>query len=80
MEKDLAAARKETDQAERKLATPAFVAKAPADVVQKTRARLDAARADIDRLSGRLAALPARDESPARDEAPVQDDAAGEGG
>jgi valyl-tRNA synthetase len=58
MEKDLAAARKEADQAERKLGHEAFLAKAPADVVDKTRGRLDAARADIARISGRLAALP----------------------
>jgi valyl-tRNA synthetase len=55
--KDLAAARKEADQAERKLANEGFLAKAPADVVETTRRRLDAARADIARLTGRLAAL-----------------------
>jgi valyl-tRNA synthetase len=59
MEKDLAAARKEHDQAERKLDNESFLAKAPADVVIKTRDRLDAARADMARISGRLAALPA---------------------
>ena len=37
MEKDLAAARKEADQAERKLANDAFLAKAPGDVVDETR-------------------------------------------
>jgi valyl-tRNA synthetase len=58
LEKDLAAARKEADQTGRKLANESFVAKAPADVVDKTRSRLEAARADIDRISGRLAALP----------------------
>ena len=57
MEKDLAAARKEADQAGRKLANDAFLAKAPGDVVDATRRRLDAARADIARISGRLAAL-----------------------
>jgi valyl-tRNA synthetase len=57
MEKDLAAARKEADQAERKLANDAFLAKAPGDVVDATRRRLDAARTDIARISGRLAAL-----------------------
>jgi valyl-tRNA synthetase len=60
MEKDLAAARKEHDQAERKLGNESFLAKAPADVVTKTRDRLDAARADMARISGRLAALPAQ--------------------
>jgi len=59
MEKDLAAARKEHDQAERKLGNESFLAKAPADVVTTTRDRLDAARADLARISGRLAALPA---------------------
>jgi valyl-tRNA synthetase len=57
MEKDLAAARKEADQAERKLANDAFLAKAPAGVVEATRRRRDAAQADIARISGRLAAL-----------------------
>jgi valyl-tRNA synthetase len=60
MEKDLAAARKEADQAERKLGNESFLAKAPADVVQKTRGRLEAARDDITRIAGRLAALPAQ--------------------
>ena len=57
LEKDLAAARNEAEQAERKLANADFTAKAPAAVVDKTRARLDAARADITRLEQRLAAL-----------------------
>ena len=57
LEKDLAAARSEAEQAERKLANAEFTAKAPAAVVDKTRARLDAARADIVRLEDRLAAL-----------------------
>ena len=57
MEKDLAAAGKEHDQAERKLANDSFLAKAPPDVVAKTRDRLAAASADIARISGRLAAL-----------------------
>ncbi len=60
LDKDLAAARKEADQAGRKLANESFLAKAPADVVAKTRARLEAARADIERITGRLAALPGR--------------------
>ncbi|MFI5066282.1 MAG: valine--tRNA ligase [Streptosporangiales bacterium] len=58
LEKDLAAARKEAEQTERKLANDSFLAKAPADVVAKTRDRLAAAHADIDRITGRLAALP----------------------
>ena len=55
--KDLAAARGEADQAQRKLANDSFLARAPADVVAKTRSRLDAAQADIARLTERLAAL-----------------------
>jgi valyl-tRNA synthetase len=62
MEKDLAAARKEADQAERKLGNESFLAKAPADVVDKTRDRLETARDDITRIAGRLAALPARED------------------
>jgi valyl-tRNA synthetase len=61
MEKDLAAARAEAEQAQRKLANESFLARAPADVVAKTRDRLDAANADIGRLTGRLAALPGDD-------------------
>jgi len=57
MEKDLAAASKEADQAERKLANESFLAKAPVDVVDKTRDRLTTARADMARITGRLAAL-----------------------
>ncbi len=57
LEKDLAAARGEAEQAERKLANADFTAKAPAAVVDKTRQRLTAAQADIARLEDRLAAL-----------------------
>jgi valyl-tRNA synthetase len=57
LEKDLAAARSEAEQAERKLANAEFTAKAPAAVVDKTRQRLAAARSDIARLEQRLAAL-----------------------
>jgi valyl-tRNA synthetase len=67
MDKDLAAARKEADQAGRKLANESFLAKAPADVVATTRERLDAARADIERITGRLAALPGADGQPRED-------------
>jgi valyl-tRNA synthetase len=58
LEKDLAAARSEADQAERKLANTEFTAKAPEQVVAKTRQRLEAAQDDIVRLTGRLASLP----------------------
>ncbi len=57
LEKDLAAARSEAEQAERKLGNADFTAKAPAAVVDKTRQRLDAARSDIARLEQRLAAI-----------------------
>jgi valyl-tRNA synthetase len=57
LDKDLAAARGEAEQAERKLANADFTAKAPAAVVDKTRQRLTAAQADIARLQDRLAAL-----------------------
>jgi valyl-tRNA synthetase len=56
--KDLAAARTEADAAERKLATPSFIERAPAAVVAKSRDRLTAARADIARIEARLSALP----------------------
>jgi valyl-tRNA synthetase len=61
MEKDLAAADAEAEQAQRKLANESFLARAPAEVVAKTRDRLNAALADIDRLTGRMAALPRDD-------------------
>ena len=67
LDKDLAAARKEADQAERKLANESFLAKAPADVVAKTRERLDAAHADVNRITGRLAALPGPGRNERRD-------------
>ncbi|WP_433275237.1 valine--tRNA ligase [Pseudonocardia xinjiangensis] len=57
--RDLAAAQKELDQADKKLGNPKFVEKAPADVVDGIRSRRAAAAADIDRIEARLAALPA---------------------
>jgi valyl-tRNA synthetase len=57
MEKDLAAARAEAEQAERKLGNADFTAKAPAAVVAKTRQRLQIAQADIARLEQRLATI-----------------------
>ncbi|HWG11789.1 MAG TPA: valine--tRNA ligase, partial [Streptosporangiaceae bacterium] len=57
MEKDLAAARKEADQARAKLANTGFTAKAPAAVIDKTRQRLTTAEQDIERITERLAAL-----------------------
>ncbi|WP_395107184.1 valine--tRNA ligase [Actinomadura sp. SCN-SB] len=58
LEKDLAAARKDADQARSKLANEAFLAKAPEAVVAKNRDRLVQAEADIERLEAQLAALP----------------------
>jgi valyl-tRNA synthetase len=57
LDKDLAAARKEAQQAAAKLGNAAFTEKAPADVVEKTRQRLAAAETDIARLEARLATL-----------------------
>jgi len=56
--RDLAAAQKELDQADRKLGNPKFLDKAPADVVDGIRARRATAAADIERVAARLAALP----------------------
>jgi valyl-tRNA synthetase len=56
--KDLAAASAEIEAMERKLANPAFVDRAPADVVAKNRGRLAAAQQDAARLADRIAALP----------------------
>ncbi len=57
LERDLAAARKEAQSMTAKLGNEAFTAKAPADVIEKSRARLEAANADIARLESRLASL-----------------------
>jgi valyl-tRNA synthetase len=57
VEKDLGAARKEADQTRAKLGNEGFTSKAPADVVAKTRQRLEGAQADIERLEERLKAL-----------------------
>ena len=67
LEKDLAAARKEAAQVSAKLGNEGFMAKAPEDVVAKTRERLAIAEADIARLESRLAALL----SPGGDPTPV---------
>jgi valyl-tRNA synthetase len=58
LEKDLAAARKEREQAQAKLGNEQFLAKAPEAVVDKIRGRLSGAEADVARLEGQLAALP----------------------
>jgi len=56
--KERAAAYKEREANAAKLANEAFVAKAPAAVVDKHRGRLAAAEADIARIEAALAALP----------------------
>ena len=56
--KDLAVAEKELAQCDGKLNNPAFVDKAPAQVVDKIKDRREAAVADIARVSARLDALP----------------------
>jgi valyl-tRNA synthetase len=57
LEKDLAAARADLAQTERKLANASFVERAPEAVVVRSRERLVAAQSDIARLEGRLGAL-----------------------
>ncbi|MFC4000316.1 valine--tRNA ligase [Prauserella oleivorans] len=59
LQKDLAVAEKELKQTEGKLGNQAFLDKAPAEVVEKIRARRDTAAADIERITARLEALPA---------------------
>jgi valyl-tRNA synthetase len=56
--RDLAAATKEREQNAAKLANPEFTGKAPEPVIGKVRDRLDAAEADIARISAALAVLP----------------------
>ncbi|WP_433506814.1 valine--tRNA ligase [Pseudonocardia halophobica] len=57
--RDLAAAQKELEQAEKKLGNPKFTEKAPAQVVDGIRARREAAVAEIERVTARLEGLPA---------------------
>ncbi len=56
--KDLAAAEKEKAQTTAKLGNEAFLAKAPEKVVDKIRTRLEAAEADIVRITAQLERLP----------------------
>src|SRR6202044_3987293 len=57
--KDLATAQADIEAAERKLASPSFVERAPAEIVAKNRDRLAAAQQEASRLADRLATLPA---------------------
>ena len=59
LNKDLAVAQKELADTDKKLGNPNFVSKAPAEVVDKIKARKDTALADIERITAQLAALPA---------------------
>lgn len=57
LEKDLAAAQKELTQTTAKLGNDAFLAKAPADVVDKIRERQKLAAEEVERIGVRLAAF-----------------------
>ncbi|HEX9031545.1 MAG TPA: valine--tRNA ligase [Streptosporangiaceae bacterium] len=55
--RELAAAQADAEISQRKLSSPSFVEKAPAEVVAKSRERLAVAEAEIARIGGRLATL-----------------------
>jgi valyl-tRNA synthetase len=57
LEKDLAAAQKELASTSAKLDNDAFLAKAPAEVVDKIRARQHLASEEVDRITNRLGGL-----------------------
>ena len=57
LEKDLAAAQKELAGTKGKLGNEAFLAKAPAEVVDKIRERQQVASEEVDRITARLASL-----------------------
>jgi valyl-tRNA synthetase len=57
LEKDLAAAQKELSGTSAKLDNDAFLAKAPAEVVDKIRARHEVAHEEVERITNRLAGL-----------------------
>lgn len=59
LEKDLAAAEKELSGTSAKLGNDAFLAKAPAEVVDKIRSRQQVAGEEVERIKARLAALSA---------------------
>jgi valyl-tRNA synthetase len=59
LDKDLAAAQADVEAAERRLASPSFVERAPAEIVQKNRDRLASAQDEVRRLTERLAVLQA---------------------
>ena len=57
LEKDLAVAQKELAGTKNKLGNEAFLAKAPAEVVDKIRERQQVAGEEVDRITSRLASL-----------------------
>ena len=57
LEKDLAAARADLAETERKLGNASFVERAPEAIIARSRERLAAAQADIARLEERLGTL-----------------------
>jgi valyl-tRNA synthetase len=57
LEKDLAAAQKELAGTTGKLGNEAFLAKAPAEVVEKIRGRQQIAQEEVDRIAARLESL-----------------------
>jgi valyl-tRNA synthetase len=57
LRRGLAAATAEVDATSRKLANPAFVDRAPAEVVAKNRDRLAGAQREVAHLTERIAAL-----------------------
>ena len=57
LKKDLTAAQKELAGTTAKLGNDAFLAKAPADVVEKIRERQKLAAEEVDRISARLASF-----------------------
>lgn len=58
LEKDLAAAQKELDNAAKKLSNESFLSKAPEKVVEGIRERQRVAQADFERITARLEGLP----------------------
>ena len=58
LEKDLAAAQKELDNAAKKLGNENFLAKAPEKVVEGIRERQRVAQEEFDRITARLEGLP----------------------
>ena len=58
LDKELAAAQKELETTGKKLGNESFLAKAPAEVVEKIKARRQIAQEEFERISARLESLP----------------------